>query len=225
MEIAIDSKRLTAWLVWAVALLTLAHLAGKLCSYLDYRSGLITIFDMDREMSVPTLFSTVGLLACALLFGVVATAIKRRGLPFVLHWRGLAVIFVFLAVDESVSLHERLTPLVHRWIDTSVQYAWVIPYGLVLVALAVVYARFLLAIPPGPRYLFVAAAGIYVTGALLLEIPAGFEAVAHGETTLRFTILATFEELLELVGIVVLIRALTSYLTSELPALKIGLQG
>jgi len=203
--------------------LTLAHLAGKLCSYLDYRSGLITIFDMDRELSVPTLFSTVALLVCALLFGIVATATKRRGLPFVLHWRGLAVIFLFLAVDESVSLHERLTPHVHRLIDTTVQYAWVLPYGIALVVLAVVYARFLLLLPPRPRYLFAAAAGIYVTGGLLLEIPAGFEALAHGETTLRFTILATLEELLEMVGIVVLIRALTSYLATELPGLRIGL--
>jgi len=62
-------------------------------------------------------------------------------------------------VDKSVSLHERLTPHVHRAIDTSLQYAWVIPYGIVLVALAIVYARFLLVLSPGPRNLFLAAAG------------------------------------------------------------------
>ena len=92
-----------------------------------------------------------------------------------------------------------------------------------LLVLGALYAKFVLALPYKPRYLFLAAAAIYVSGGLLLEIPAGLEAGAHGETTLTFTVLATFEELLEMVGIVVLIRALTMYLTTELPRLKIGL--
>jgi hypothetical protein len=223
MEIAIDSRRLTRWLGWTVVLLVLAHLAGKLCSHLGLRSGLITIFDMDRELSVPTLFSTSALLLSALLFGVAAASGRQRGLPFERHWWGLAGLFVFLAVDEFVGLHERLTPHVHRIVDTSLQYAWIIPYGIALVVLAALYRRFVLALPYKPRYLFLAAAAIYVSGGLLLEIPAGYEAVAHGETTLRFTILATIEELLEMAGVVVLIRALTCYLTTERPGLKIGL--
>ncbi|GAB4381454.1 MAG: hypothetical protein Kow00121_40030 [Elainellaceae cyanobacterium] len=55
------------------------------------------------------------------------------------------------------------------------------------------------------------AGGIYILGALIFELFSGQYAQIHGRTGM-FHVFATLEELLEMLGVVIFIYALLSYL-------------
>lgn len=152
--------------------------------------------------------------------------------PFV-GWLGLSVIFLFLSIDEIGSVHELLVGPIRSHFDTSglLFYAWVIPYGIGLLCLIAIYARFLLRLPRKTLSWFVSGGCIFVLGAIGLELFGGRihddigldGSIAHvvGEDALKFSILYTIEELLEMIGVVIFIYGLLTYIVDELGALKI----
>jgi hypothetical protein len=126
----------------------------------------IALFDLDREQNVPTLYSSATLLLSAGLLAMIAIARKRQKKGDSLYWVGLAIIFLFLSVDETAGLHERLIKPLRSGLHTSgiLFYAWVIPYGIFLIAMVLVYLRFLFSLAVRFRYLIVFAGILYVAG-------------------------------------------------------------
>jgi hypothetical protein len=226
VTLVLAPRKLTAFFALAVLALTCAHLAGLYCNYvLDHDSGLVALFDTNREENVPTFFSAAAWLAGALLAGVIGAASRQAGRPGALHWIGLALLLVFLAMDEMLSLHERLTDRVNEVIDTTglFRYAWVLPYGLFAAVLAGLYAPFLLRLPRRTRNLLLVSGGLLGIGGLGLEVLGGVEAVLHDDGTITASLLATAEELVEMTGVVVLLHALASYIDLELGELRIAI--
>ena len=135
-----------------------------------------------------------------------------------MHWSGLAILFLFLSADETLAFHEILIrPLRHRLGVSGVfNFAWVIPYSIGLVVLSFLYLRFLTHLPGKTLRLLIIAAVIYVSGALGLEMLAGPVVNRYGTRThITFVILSTFEELFEMIGVVVLIAALMAYIKNS----------
>ena len=64
--------------------------------------------------------------------------------------------------------------------------------------------------------LFVVSGLIYVAGAIGFELLGAWEADFHGTDTIRYCILFTCEEFLEMIGIVLLIYSLLSYIVHEI---------
>ena len=64
-------------------------------------------------------------------------------------WTRLALVFVYLSLDEALSFHERLNRPVRDLLDTSgaLYYAWVIPYA--LFALGLLFILVTLFLPRG----------------------------------------------------------------------------
>ncbi|MDH3421968.1 MAG: hypothetical protein OEN00_03190, partial [Gemmatimonadota bacterium] len=87
---------------------------------------------------------------------------------------------------------------------------WVVPGLIALAALGVIFARFVLHLPPRSRVLFVVAGTVYVLGALGMEI-VGRAYLAASDDDLTYGIIATVEEILEMGGIVVFVYALLDY--------------
>ncbi len=136
------------------------------------------------------------------------------------------MIFVFLFYDELISIHEGLIePLQAAWNTTGfLRYAWVIPYGLFVVVLALVYSRFLLRLPGDTRRYFLLAGLLYVTGALGVELLGGQQATLQGKD-LTFEILVMIEEILEMVGVLVFIHALLAYIKTHLGGIRLLIGG
>ena len=106
----------------AVVLLLL--LANGLSLWFEFGLGRPTVygfvqeFDVDRENNVPTYFSALILLIAGCLAGLIALWQVAQGSVFARHWIALAPLFLFLSVDEAISLHERRslsTPVRHSW--------------------------------------------------------------------------------------------------------------
>jgi hypothetical protein len=182
--------------------------------------GLTNFFRFDAEMNIPTLFSSLALALSASLLLVISVAHKKLGSSHLL-WAGLAVIFMFLTIDETSSFHERLSEPIRQSLNTSglLYFAWVIPYGIALTVFCLLYFRFLLNLPRKTMTLFVASSAIYVSGALGLEMISALHAEIYGIENLAYQLITTVEESLEMTGIVIFIYALLAYITDELTGL------
>jgi hypothetical protein len=226
MDIVFESNRVTRFFAAIVLGLGLAHLAGQISTFAlghSYLFGLVPLFDVGREANVPTLYSSLALLFCATLLALIAYASKHRGQRNAIYWLGLAVIFLLLAVDETAALHERLIEPVRTALNLSgyLYFAWVVPAGLALIAFLLAFAKFIIQLPGRTRFLFILAGAIYVTGAIGFELLGAqqFEIYGHAKTV-PYAILVTIEELLEMMGVVVFIHALMTYIGSNLSNLR-----
>jgi hypothetical protein len=227
MEILFEPKKVARFFGAIVILLALAHLTAQFSIYVlgyDNLFGLIHLFSLNAEENIPALYSTISLLFCAILLGLIAVGTKGTGGRFTLHWAFLSLVFVFLSMDEALSFHESSTVPLRKFLNTSgvLFYAWIIPYALAVLVLFLVYLRFLLNLNRQARNHFFLAGLIYVSGAMLFEIPGGIYDEAFGRHTPVYALISTVEELLEMGGILLFIYALTSYISAEFPQLRLG---
>lgn len=137
-------------------------------------------FNLDEEGNVPTLYSTLAILSCAVLLRVIARIEREEGGRFSRHWTLMSIIFLGLAVDEFLFLHEEIN---YR-LDLSgfTQWSWV-GVGIVFVlAFAFLFFRMIVQLPSPVRRLFILAGLIYLSGAIVMETVGGHY-VRYGDTT------------------------------------------
>lgn len=232
VEFTVDPSRVLRWLLIVVGVLAvLSTVTQAMVSYLPEFVGrdlAANLFYVDNEQNVPTLWSTLLLLASAILCAMIGHAHHRGGGSYVRHWVGLAVIFSALALDEFASIHERATLRVRELLgiaDGVLRWAWVIPAGLAVLIFVIVYLRFLGHLPrPTRRGLWLAGI-LYVGGAIGFEMLSGPSyAPGAGEQSMSYVFLTTVEETLELLGASVLVYSLLAYVPLGLPGTRWGLR-
>lgn len=215
------THRLT-WMCAGVALLLIViHSALQYATWGHQRTELaplLLLFNLDREKNIPSAYSACSLVLCALLLGYIARAQSTMRLPS-RHWWILAIIFVFLGLDEYVKIHERLTIPLRRALHTSgvLYYAWIVPYGLLTLALCVSYGAFLRQLPKKTRWLCISAGCIYVGGAVGMEMLSGRYFAVHRVQDHTYVVMATIEEILEMSGVMLFIYTLLAYIHTVLP--------
>ena len=220
INIEIHPKKVFAYLLVVITVLLFANILGIVSKYyFGHNSvyGLVKLFDFDTEKNIPTFYSAMALFLVSVLLQFIGFAHKKLKSSY-LPWLGLAIIFLFLSVDEFVSIHERFTAPVSKLLITSGQVypaAWAIPYGVALIVLIVVYFKFLMDLPTKIRNLFLLSGIIFVTGAIVLEYIGAGHVKLYGEDNLVFTVLYTCEEFLEMLGIVFFIYTLLSYMVIQ----------
>lgn len=174
---------------------------------LGYES--VKLFWLDAEKNLPTLYQSMALgLASALMFAV------ARDSPTLLssdrtRWRVLAGVFLFLALDENLRVHEIIG-------DTSsfnFGAAGLAIYVPVLVLLGVYWLPLLRRLDVRLRGRLLAAAVLYIGGAGGIESASQLYAGAAGKATPLYVMLATLEETLEMAGIALLVYALLDQLS------------
>lgn len=185
----------------------------------NYCFGLVPLFDFDAEMNFPTFYSSFTLVFTSASLMVIAYCHKKTGGKFK-AWSGLALIFLFLAIDEFGSFHERLEKPFYRLMRTYgflemakiFFYAWVIPVGAMVFALGVVYLPFLFKLPRKTMRMFIISGCIYVGGAMGMEILGGIQERLHGMENLTYLLLVMVEETVEMTGIALFIYTLLNYI-------------
>ncbi|HET7876233.1 MAG TPA: hypothetical protein VFN71_12010 [Methylomirabilota bacterium] len=225
------SPRRAAWLLGgAVAGLVMAGVAGQISKHVfghDRLLGFVRLFDLDAEANVPTWYASVTLLLCAGLLGLIARAESERGGRDATRWAVLALIFVGLSIDEAASIHElAIKPLQTAWNTRGIFYfGWIIPGGIFALLVGVAYGRFLWRLPIRTRRRFVLAGALYVGGALGVEMAGGAVAGSYGREQLGYVALATVEETLEMIGILVFLYALAAHLAEVADVLHVRFAG
>src|SRR5512142_3285394 len=96
--------------------------------------GLLPLFDFWLEQNVPTLFSTLILVAASALLYYVHVLKRQQDPKATRHWQFLSWAFLYLAVDEFAELHEKLSKPTQRitgFLPGSFEHwGWVAPYAL-----------------------------------------------------------------------------------------------
>ncbi len=186
-------------------------------------------FDLDMEGNFPSIYSGCALAFSALLLFVISKLEKLHQSKYSRSWTMLSGIFLFLAIDELVSLHELfVTEQVRKSMGLSgiFYFAWVLPASIMLVIFVVAFFKFLMHLNQKTRMQFILAGAIFVLGALGCEMIGGyvaegyFEAKAIGAEVPRssvyiYNILVIVEEGLEMLGVVLFIYALLAYMNQR----------
>lgn len=225
MRIELSPRRALQLLLAAVALLGAADVATRLLVFgwgLSPELYPLKLFDFNAEGNLPALFSGFLHLGAALALAVAASASRSASGPWRL-WAGLSAVFCFLATDEWLGFHERLT---HLFKGTGVArgvfyFAWVIPYGLATLALGVAYLRFVLALPPRTRNLFFASAALFLAGAVGCELVSGPIVEDLGRGHPAFAAEVFVEETLEMCGMSLFIYAVLDHLRAAFPGARL----
>ena len=188
---------------------------------------LVHFFDFNEEDNIPTFFSVqLLLLASGLLLIIAKLELSHK---MARRWSFLSAVFLFLALDESISIHEQFSNLINNVYHTDTKmsgylhFSWVLPYALGLTVLTVIYAPFIWQLPPFIRTFFVLSGCVFVTGAMGLEIIEAHYSVLHGTHDLYYALLYTLEETMEMSGVVLFIYALITYIAQKHGEIKLSI--
>ena len=180
--------------------------------------------NMDRELNLPTLFSSSLLLISALLM----QRLGHNSNPDAGDdWRLLSKIFIFLALDEALQIHEILIiPGLRHQVHPALASTWVVPYAALALIMLWKFRSFLGSIPRATATGLLRSGAVYVGGAIGMEMIGSF-AVRSSLIRLHspwYGAITGLEEALELVGIILLIDALMRALLAQQDSVDITLR-
>ena len=216
----ISAKKITQLLLYLVGILVLLSVVSQTAVFLleglpmgGLRRFIASKLSVNGEQSIPALYSSISLFFCGVLFWIIACYKQKLKDKYTSSWKALFVIFTCLALDELLSFHEYLsTPFRKLGFDGILHYAWVIP-GLIAVGIfCIAFYRFFQHLPRFLKRLILLAIFTFVGGAIFVEIVGGYYRYLYGKDNLGYFLIATIEESMEMIGVVILIHGLLTYI-------------
>lgn len=153
-------------LVASFVLQLVAHFFGR-----DHIFGLLPLFNIDREANLAAWLSSTTMLLLALIAFCIAGSNQRTRRA----WRWLALIFFLMAMDEGAQLHERIGDFLRPAIPNvdAFFYAWTAPALVALVLVLPLLIRILKELKSATRWRLFAGIGVFLAGALGVEVITG----------------------------------------------------
>ena len=141
---------------------------------------------------------------------------------FKIHWAGLALIFLYLSMDEAAALHERLIKPMRSIVNFEgysglFYFAWVVPGIAVVLLFLIAYLRFFLHLENKYKILFFISIATYVGGIIGGEMLSGHFAETIGLKNFEYAMFTSLEESLEWIGCSLTIYSLLLYIQQYLP--------
>lgn len=199
-------------------LLVILHMLGA-SGLLGYRLGLW--FDLNREQSVGTWFSSAQLLVLALSLALAAPR-SRSPRPWFLSL--MAAGFAFLSLDETISIHEGITAIARTHAHWLPEFpgghgAWVAVYAVIgAIGLAITW-RELLRLWSGYRTVAIVGGigcATYVLGAVVAEVAGYVGLIPDGAWQVAM------EEFLEMLGASLILLAALDLLRTKVRLVTIA---
>jgi hypothetical protein len=230
MLIRFSTRKITIFLSVVVLILHLISTLGRIIEYLlgiEATTKFVRLFHVAEEGNITTYFSSLLLLFSALLLALIAKEKFFQKDNYARHWLGLAFIFLYLSVDEAARIHEVIGISLRKTLNLSgiFYYGWIIIMIPLLIVFIGFYLKFLWNLPKDSCLLFILSGGLFVLGALGMEVGGGYcmsNAIANWH--IINGIFVTLEELLENVAIVVFIFSLLSYIKKYFVVENISLE-
>lgn len=227
--VSFKASSILKYLVIAILILLMLHFLVIISFQMGFKFAGIGKLYFDREDSLPTYFSSFLLLVSASILGLIAVLKIKDKDAFANHWAILAIIFLALSVDESVSLHESLIdPLRNSFQLTGfLKFSWVIAGGLFVLIFCFSYLKFFLALSKNMRIWFFISGAIYILGAIGFEMLGGNlfnNSLEPHEQSLTYQIVMTIEETIEMSGILLFIFTLLLYIKSYAPKINLAIK-
>jgi hypothetical protein len=216
IKVSIVPFSIVKYLIIGVIFFTIATIGINVSKYVfNYDEEWTNMLNLDREMNFPTWYSAFMLGFGSILLRIIATGKKQASDRHATDWKLLSLIFTLLAIDEVISIHEIfIIPEVSNALNLPwfLHSMWVIPGTIFVVWFLKRYWKFSRHLPLKSQQHFIAAAGVYIGGALLMEMVGSYVAEAQGQQHLFYALITTVEEAMEMVGIIIFIYGLLYYL-------------
>lgn len=171
---------------------------------------MLLLFNMDQEFTIVAWYASMKLLAVGLLLWVAAEFSDRPYWPRPVFLRAVALGFMFLSLDETAAIHERLTHFgeAYAWVPrlAGTHGTWIFLYtaiGATLIVLAWRDIWTLCVYHMVPAMLMGGGFAILVAGAVLVEAAGYYGLFGRGPLQIAP------EEFLELLGVSVILAGAT----------------
>jgi len=215
----INPKKVFIILMSVMVLLVLLSVFLNTLGILDIPVNKVArrVFGLSEERNIPTLFSSVILLASSMLLGYIAYLTRLTGGRYIMYWAVLSLGFLFLSIDETAYIHETLSEAVAGWVFV------VAPF---VILFFLFYIRFFLHLPRSTKLYFLSAGLLFIGGAFFLEYIGSWRRSIADENSVAQIYLAftTVEESFEMFGIIVFVYALLLYIRDNFPDYHLSFQ-
>ena len=175
-------------------------------------------FNLNEEANLPTWFSSVALLSSSLLTFLTAQCIRQAQKPYAKSWYLLGCGLFLMSIDEVAQIHEgygRFLERIDFFSDLGLGYSLWLLIGLGFAAvIALIIARMWWRLPNYFKLVFLGSAMVYFGGSAVMEAVGNYYALQMGWESLGFMIFMHIEEVMEMLGIVLLIYGLLKYLST-----------
>lgn len=220
-EAVLTPERTVRILILIVFLLLLGHLAALYTKHIaSEQYGMLWVFHFDSEANIPALYSFVIIMACGALLWATASLHEVRIKQQTRFWKTLSCLCIIAALDEFTGFHQVLTTdslklLGDFTADGYLYFKWIIPYCLFFALMTAFLLNQFIRLPIHTKLTFLLGGTIFFVGAILFEMLGGHYLVTHpGEskyTSLNYALLATVEELLEMIGIIIFLYGIMKF--------------
>ena len=220
MDIKLNRGAITRTLALIALVLVLIHSAVLgVYFYIDDPDvfDFVRLIDLDYEGNFPTLYSVFLFVVNGVLFWLIYRASNAANDSWAKYWFGLAIIFVYLGIDEGTRFHEEIGDLTENFIESSgyLYFPWVVPYMTLVVIAGLIYLRFFLSLSRDMQRRLIFSAVLFIGGAVGVEMISANQADLHGTSSISYSILYTIEESLEMAGLLVLANTLLLKLEND----------
>ncbi len=222
--LSLPTKKIVRFLLITTIVINLLGLLRNIFEYVlnfEYGSELLEIFNLNEEKNIPALYSSLILLFSGVILYFISLKKKDPQDRYYRHWLWLSIIFFYLSLDEAISIHENFKVRFLLEKDNILYHdSWVIVFSILVAIFIFSYRRFLKHLPWATKKMFIISGCIYIFGCMGMEVVGSFTQEFYGKASMVHAMATTIEEFLEMIGIVVFINTLLSYLlclTSESP--------
>lgn len=218
--LSISTQKIVRFLFITTIIINLLGLLRNIFEYVldfEFGSDLLDVFNLNEEQNIPAWYSSVILLLCGVIIYLISLDKKNPQDRYYRHWLWLSIIFFYLSLDEAISIHENFSA--QFLLDKEhILYkdSWVIVAGILVAIFILSYRRFLQHLPQATRKMFIISGCIYIFGSAGMEIVGSFTEEFYTKASMFHAMATTIEEFLEMIGIVVFIHTLLSYIGSEI---------
>lgn len=221
MQVKINARRLVNVLFICLAVLFLMNFILILVTGMKYRGALLNQvfhkFYFDSKFNFPSFFNTLLLLmATGILYYIHLAYARKYFREF--KWLWLAILFMLMAIEENLSVHTLLGSLQPDY------RVWVIPIGIALILLAAYFGRLAWKLPRRIAIGFFVSGAVYITGAIILQFIGARAEDSIGKWSMMHAGIATLEETMEMLGIILFIRYLLEYIKLEFQSVNLTVE-
>lgn len=171
-------------------------------------------FDLNKERNLPTYAQGIQMLLVAGLLYLISQEARKNDRKNGKYWFSLSWIFVFLTLDEVFQIHDRLNDILKPLASLSqhLHFPWVVVYVPLLLVVGAFYIKFLAGLPRRWAWHIIMAGGVYVTGAVVMEIIGASYTARYGRRHLGYAFFTSVEEILEIAGMAYFAIVLICYI-------------
>ncbi|MCC9137324.1 hypothetical protein ACFSKU_08025 [Pontibacter silvestris] len=210
--------KVIGWIVFTTIALAIVGLFFRFYIVHNDVYGLVPKFNLDAENTVPAFVSSINLFIAAGILALISLFKKKTKDKYWKQWVILSCLFFLLSLDEAASIHEMMAGRTQVLLNLpgAAYYTGVILFTTIVILFLLYFKNFILMLPHKTRMRFMVAGTVYISGVIGGEALGGYTYDLYGMGSMTYNLAVVVEESLEMLGILLFIKAQLCYMEESL---------